>query len=259
MRKNDSPANSMTWPGLAGKTALVTGASSGLGAHFAKLLSGQGVGVTLAARRAVRLEGLAAEITAEGGRADVIEMDVSNAAGVEAALSGKLFDIVINNAGTSASTPALDHSADDIDMVIDTNLKAPFHVAKATAAAMIAAGQGGSIVNIASILGLRVSNHLSAYAASKSGLIQLSRSLALEWARHGIRVNAICPGYIETEINREFFATEAGERLIKRIPQRRLGLPSDLDGALLLLVSDLGSFMTGSEIIADGGHAINPL
>lgn len=249
----------MIWPGLPGKTALVTGASSGLGAHFAELLARQGVAVTLAARRADRLTDLAGRIAAQGGTADAIDLDVADPAAVERALAGRVFDIVINNAGTTASKPALTHDAPDIDQIIDTNLKGAFHVARVTAAAMAEAGTGGSIVNVASILGRRVASHVSAYAASKAGLIQLSRSLALEWARHEIRVNSLCPGYIETELNRDFFATDAGKALIKRIPSRRLGQMEDLDGAVLLLASDLGRHITGTEIAVDGGHLISSL
>lgn len=251
--------NSAIWPGLAGKSALVTGASSGLGVHFARLLAAQGVAVTLAARRADKVAALCDEIAAAGGHATPLALDVADGAAVSAALSDKVFDIVVNNAGTAATATALDHDAATIDRVIDTNLKGPFHVARATAQAMVAAKRGGTIINIASILGFRVAGQVSAYAASKGGLVQLSRSLALEWARHGIRVNALCPGYIETEINRDFFATEAGQTLLRRVPQRRLGQPSDLDGAFLLLASDLSGFMTGTEIIVDGGHVISSL
>jgi NAD(P)-dependent dehydrogenase (short-subunit alcohol dehydrogenase family) len=252
-------ASSMIWPGLPGKTALVTGASSGLGDHFARLLARQGVHVTAAARRLDRVTALCDSITGQGGRATPLAMDVADAASVSAALAGKSFDIVINNAGTTLSAAALDHTDEDIDRIIDTNLKGAFHVARITGKAMSARGEGGVIVNVASILGKRVAGHVAAYAASKAGLVQLSRALALEWARHDIRVNALCPGYIETELNRDFFASEAGRALIRRVPQRRLGQPADLDGPLLLLVSDLGRFMTGTEIVADGGHLVSSL
>lgn len=254
-----SDTHPMIWPGLAGKRALVTGASSGLGAHFARLLAGQGLHVTAAARRLDRVTALCDGIVATGGRAAGLAMDVADPAAVHAALAGKTFDIVINNAGTTLSAAALDHTRDDFDRIIDTNLKGAFHVARVTAAAMAASGQGGAIVNVASILGKRVAGHVSAYAASKAGLVQLSRALALEWARHNIRVNALCPGYIETELNRDFFASDAGKALIRRVPQRRLGQPADLDGPLLLLISDLGRFMTGTEIVADGGHLVSSL
>jgi len=245
------------WPGLAGKSALVTGASSGLGTHFARLLAAQGVAVTLAARRANKVAELCDDITAAGGQATPLALDVADGAAVAQALGGQVFDIVVNNAGTAATATALDHDDATIDRVIDTNLKGPFHVARATARAMLDAGRTGTIINIASILGFRVAGQVSAYAASKAGLVQLSRSLALEWARHGIRVNALCPGYIETEINRDFFATQAGQTLLRRVPQRRLGQPADLDGAFLLLASDLSGFMTGTEIVVDGGHLIS--
>lgn len=254
-----SHAAASIWPGLTGKSALVTGASSGLGAHFARLLAGHGVAVTLAARRADRVAALCAEITNAGGTAHALALDVADAGGVQTALAGQVFDIVVNNAGVAATAPALEHDADTIDRVIDTNLKGPFHVARATAQAMIDAGRPGTIINIASILGFRVAGQVAAYAASKAGLVQLNRALALEWARHGIRVNALCPGYIETEINRDFFASDAGQTLIRRVPQRRLGQPEDLDGALLLLASDLSRFMTGTEIVVDGGHLISSL
>lgn len=198
---------------------------------------------------------------AAGGRANAIAVDVTDSGAVSSALAGtgESFDILINNAGIAASSPALDLDVVEWDRMVDTNLKGVFVVAQAVARAMRAAGRGGSIVNIASIAGLRVAGNLSAYAASKAAVIHLTRALALEWARYGIRVNALCPGYIETDLNREFFATEAGLGLIKRIPQRRLGKPHDLDGPLLLLASDAGSYMTGSTIEVDGGHLVSSL
>jgi len=250
---------SSIWPGLADKSALVSGASSGLGAHFAQLLAAHGVKVTAAARRWDRVNALCERIVAQGGLAAPLEIDVADPVSIASALTDNPFDIVINNAGTTLSASALDHTADDIDRIIDTNLKGAFNVARTAADAMAKKGNGGTIVNTASILGTRVAGHVAAYAASKAGLLQLSRALALEWARHGIRVNALCPGYIETELNRDFFASDAGKALIRRVPQRRLGQPADLDGPLLLLVSDLGHFMTGAEIVADGGHLVSSL
>ncbi len=244
--------------GVEGKRALVTGASSGLGAHFARLLAGQGAKVTLAARRLAPMEALAAEIALAGGVAEVLALDVTDAAAVSARLAGQQFHIVINNAGGGAAGPALEQTAAEIDATLDLNLKAAFHVARAVAAGMREAG-GGAIVNIASILAHRVAGRTAAYAASKAGLLHLTRALALEWARFGIRVNALCPGYVETDLNRDFFATEAGQALIRRIPQRRLGQPDDLDGVLLLLVSDAGRYITGADIVVDGGHLVSSL
>ncbi|MBB97425.1 MAG: 2-deoxy-D-gluconate 3-dehydrogenase [Rhodobacteraceae bacterium] len=249
----------MQWPGIKSRKALITGASSGLGAHFARLLAEQGAVCTLAARRVDKLESLAAEISAAGGQVDTLTLDVSDPDGVEQALDGRVFDIVVNNAGVTATAKALDHDAATFSHVIDTNLNGAFGVARQCARAMVEAGQGGTIINVASILGVRVAGMVAAYAASKAGLIQASRTMAQEWARHGIRVNALCPGYIETELNRDFFATDAGRALIKRVPQRRLGQPSDLDGPLLLLASDLGAFMTGTEVVADGGHLVTSI
>lgn len=245
---------------LAGKTALITGASAGLGLHFANVLADRGAKVTLAARRADVLELACQSIAESGGLARALALDVRDSGSVQAAIEASgPFDILVANAGVTTTRRALDMSEADWDDVLDINLKGAFLVARAAAAAMKAAGKGGAIVNIASILGLRVAGELSAYAASKAGLIQLTKSLALEWARHGIRVNALCPGYIETDLNRDFFASEAGETLIRRIPQRRLGQMQDLDGALLLLCSNAGRYMTGSTVVVDGGHLVSSL
>lgn len=244
---------------LAGKTALVTGASSGLGAHFARVLAAEGAAVTVAARRVDRLESLCAEIAAAGGEAKAVAMDVTDAASVAAAFERGAYDIVINNAGVTYDGPALKTEEDDWNWVINTDLNGVFRVAQAAGKKLVEEGKGGSIVNIASILGLRVAGNLSAYATAKAGVVQMTKSLALEWARYGIRVNAICPGYIETDLNKDFFASDAGKALIKRVPQRRLGQMSDLDGPLLLLASDDSAFMTGSEVVVDGGHLVSSL
>ncbi|UZF91404.1 SDR family NAD(P)-dependent oxidoreductase [Bosea sp. NBC_00550] len=244
---------------LSGKRALVTGASGGLGLHFAKLLARHGADVTLAARRPAALDAACAEIAARGGKASVLSLDVVDSASIKEALAGRSFDILINNAGISGAGRAADLGEADWDAVIDTNLKGVFLVAQAVARGMRETDRGGTIVNIASILGHRVAGGVSAYAASKAGVIQLTKALALEWARDGIRVNALCPGYIETDINRDFFASEAGQQLVKRIPQRRLGRPEELDGALLLLASAAGSYITGSTIEVDGGHLVSSL
>lgn len=249
----------MLFDDLKGKSALITGASGGLGLHFAELLASQGVAVTLAARRSEALNEACRSIVASGGQASAIQMDVTDSTSVAAALAGLSFDILINNAGISGASRALDLDEAEWDRVLDTNLKGVFVVAQAVARGMKASGRGGAVVNIASILGHRVAGSLSAYAASKAGVIQLTKALALEWAREGIRVNALCPGYIETDINREFFTSAAGLDLIKRIPQRRLGQPGELDGALLLLASAAGSYITGSSIEVDGGHLVSSL
>lgn len=251
----------MLFSDLSGKAALITGASSGLGLHFAGLLARHGAAVTLAARRREALEEACAAIRASGGSARAVSMDVTDGASVAAALAEAdgPFAILVNNAGLSSAGRALDLEEAEWDRVLDTNLKGAFLVAQAVARGMRSGGRGGSIVNIASILGHRVAGNVSAYAASKAGLVQLTRALALEWAREGIRVNALCPGYIETDLNRAFFATEPGLQLIRRIPQRRLGKPEHLDGALLLLASEAGGYMTGSTIEVDGGHLVSSL
>ena len=244
---------------IAGKTALVTGASGGLGLHFAGVLARQGAKVLLAARRADALDRACARIAETGGVAEPVLLDVSDAQSVAAALGGRDIDILVNNAGISIAKRALELGEADWDDVIDTNLKGSFLVAQAVARRMKDTGRPGAIVNIASILGLRVAGDLSVYAASKAASIQMAKSLSLEWARHSIRVNALCPGYIETDLNRDFFASDEGKALIRRIPQRRLGRPQDLDGALLLLCSDAGRYITGATLVVDGGHLVSSL
>lgn len=245
---------------MAVKTAVITGASSGLGAHFAQLLAQDGMKVILTARRRDKMEDIAARITAAGGAAECIEMDVVDAASVSSAFAriGGPIDVLVNNAGISGGGPALKTEAADFDAVVDTNLKGAFYVAREAALCMQKNG-GGAIVNIASILGLRVAGNVAAYTASKAAIVQLTKALALEWARYGIRVNALCPGYIETPLNAEFFATEPGQALIRRIPQRRLGKLEDLNAPLRLLCSDDAAYMTGSILAVDGGHLVSSL
>jgi NAD(P)-dependent dehydrogenase (short-subunit alcohol dehydrogenase family) len=246
---------------IAGKTALVTGASGGLGLHFARVLAKQKAHVILAARNQPGIEEAARDIVAGGGSARAVALDVTNAASVAQlfAESDSGIDIVVNNAGISGAAAAIEQSEVDFDAVIDTNLKGVFLVAQAAARHMREHGTGGAIVNIASILGFRVAGHLAAYAASKAAVVQLTSALALEWARYSIRVNALCPGYIQTPINHAFFETEAGKALIGRIPSRRLGLAAELDAPLLLLCSRAGSYITGSALVVDGGHLVSSL
>ena len=249
---------------LDGRIALVTGASSGLGRHFAATLAHAGATVALAARRADRLAAGVADIEAAGGRALAVEMDVTDEASVRAgfaAIEAKLgpADLIVNNAGVAVSRPLLEQTEDDWDSVVDTNLKGAWLVAQEGARRLVAARQAGAIVNIASITGERVAGGVAPYCASKAGLIHLTRAMALELARHGIRVNAIAPGYVETELNHDFLASDAGQRLMARIPQRRFGRAADLDGALLLLAGDAGAYITGSVIAVDGGHLVSTL
>lgn len=249
---------------LGGKTVLITGASSGLGCHFAKLLAGSGARVALAARRRDRIKDLEKEIKAEGGQALAVSMDVTKPKAVTKALDiieKRLGtpDILINNAGVAAASAALDISEAEWDSVVDTNLKGAWTVAQETARRMRDAGTKGVIVNIASILGFGVSKGVAPYAVSKAGVIHMTKCLALELARYGIRVNALAPGYIETDINREYLRSAVGKAMIKDLPQRRVGQPLHLDGPLLLLASDASSYMTGSVITVDGGHLVSAL
>lgn len=242
---------------LAGKTALVTGASSGFGIRFAMTLMNAGADVIIAARRIGVLESL---VERSEGRLRAIAMDVSSLASVRTALGAVgPIDILVNNAGVTATQPVLSVAETDFDEIMGVNLRGAFFVAIEVAKGMKIAGRGGTIINIASILGLRQGGQVSTYAISKAALIQATKQMGLELARDGIRVNALAPGYFETDLNGEFFATPAGEALIKRIPQRRLGQPDDLDGPLLLLASDASRYMTGSVIVVDGGHLLSTL
>lgn len=249
---------------LDARHALVTGASSGLGRHFAGVLAAAGARVTVAARREAALDETVQGIRTTGGEAGAVRMDVTDAGSVERAFTqaeaqfGPV-DILINNAGVTGTRAALDMTDSDWSSVIDTNLKGSWVVAQHAARRMVHHGIGGAIVNIASILGERVAGGVAPYAISKAGVIQMTKALALEWARHKIRVNALAPGYIETDLNEAFFTSDAGRALIRRIPQRRLGEARELDGALLLLASDAGSYMTGSVLAVDGGHLVSGL
>lgn len=250
---------------LANRTALVTGASSGLGEHFAHVLAGAGASVVIAARRMDRLERVAAEISAKGGKALPVEMDVTREDSVTGAFAeiqdalGRPCDIIINNSGMSREGWYREQSEEDWNAVIDTNLTGVWRVGKAATNAMIAAGVKGSIINIASITAHRTQMMTTAYCVSKAGVDHLTRHMALESARYGIRVNAISPGYYKTAINDDYLDSEAGDAMRKRIAMRRFGEYRELDGALLLLASDAGSYMTGSTLVVDGGHLLSPL
>lgn len=249
---------------LQGRHALVTGASGGLGLHFARLLATAGADVSLAARRLGQLEEVVGDIEARGGCAGAVAMDVTNAGSVAQGFasaeqrSGPV-QILVNNAGVALTRNAVDVEEADWNQVVDTNLKGAWLAAREAARRLIAVGQAGVIVNIASILGLRVAGAVAPYAISKAGVIQMTKVLALEFARHSIRVNALAPGYIETDLNRDFFATDAGQAIIKRIPQRRLGQLEHLDGPLLLLASEESAYMTGAVVAVDGGHLVSSL
>lgn len=245
---------------LDGKRVLITGASSGFGAHFGQVLAKQGATVILGARRVEKLEETAAAIRAAGGKAETVKLDVSSSASIAAAFvaMGQV-DVVINNAGINVEASATALTEADWDSVMDTNLKGMWMVSKEAITQWLKDKRPGNIINIASILGLRVASQLPVYTASKAGAVQLTKSLALDYARHNIRVNAICPGYFETDINRDWFRTEPGQKMIKRMPFRRLGNLPELDGPLLLLASDASSYMSGSIVVVDGAHTQNSL
>ncbi len=249
---------------LSGKVALVTGASGGLGRHFAGVLAAAGATVAVGARRTDEIAVTVTGIEATGGRALGVILDVTDSDSVEAAFevveekAGPV-TVLINNAGVTSGKRALDLSGDDWDRVMDTNLKGAWSVAQEAAKRMVAAEVGGVIVNIASVLGIRGTKGVVPYAVSKAGLIQMTKALALELARHDIRVNALAPGYVETDLTRDYLAGDAGKALLKRIPQRRPANMSELDGPLLLLASGASSYMTGAVLCVDGGQLVGSL
>lgn len=250
---------------LSRRVAIITGASSGLGAHFAGLLATDQIGtLVLAARRTDKLNTVAEECMQRGaGRVIVLPLDVADAQSITDAFATVLkgerrLDILVNNAGIAETAAALDTTLEDFDRIMDVNLRGVWACALAAARIMKIHG-GGDIVNIASILGLRVTNNLAAYAISKAGVVQMTKALALEWARYDIRVNALAPGYVETEINDQFFATDAGEKLMKRIPMRRVGQLDELDAPFRLLAHGASRYLTGTILTVDGGHSINAL
>jgi NAD(P)-dependent dehydrogenase (short-subunit alcohol dehydrogenase family) len=250
-----------------GKIALVTGASSGLGARFAKVLAQAGAQVVLAARRTERLKEVRAEIEAGGGAAHVVELDVTDYGSIKSAIAhaetevGPV-DILVNNSGVGVTMPLVDVMPEDYAYVMDTNLRGAFFVAQEAAKRMIARAKGDPkkqhrIVNIASVAGLRVMPRAGVYCMSKAGVVQMTKSMALEWGKYGINVNAICPGYISTEINAGQFDSERGQQFINNVlPRKRLGKPEDLDGLLLLLASEESHFINGAIMAADDGLSV---
>jgi NAD(P)-dependent dehydrogenase (short-subunit alcohol dehydrogenase family) len=246
---------------LQGKAALVTGASSGFGRHFARVLAAAGAKVALAARRLDVLEQIASEIRGDGGDAAALEMDVTDRASVAKAVAGAEaalgpITILVNNAGVPSGAFFTKTSEEEWRSVMAVNLDGVFRVGQETARRMAANRTGGSIINIASLLGFGVIKGLSTYSATKAAVISLTKSMALELARDRIRVNALAPGYFATEFNDAYLASEAGKRMMARVPMGRAGAVHELDGPLLLLASDAGAFMTGSVVTVDGGHLL---
>lgn len=252
---------------LSDKTALVTGASSGLGARFARVLAAHGATVVLASRRVERLKELRAEIEADGGDAHVVKMDVTDAASIEAGVAeaerhAGAIDVLVNNSGVSTTQRLLEVTPEDFDFVFDTNTRGAFFVAQSVACRMVARakdepGRAARIVNIASTAALKPLAQIGVYAMSKAAVVQMTRAMALEWARYGINVNALCPGYISTELNDHLWETEPGRKLVSTLPRKRLGRPEDLDGLLLLLASDHSGFVNGAVISADDGFGLS--
>jgi NAD(P)-dependent dehydrogenase (short-subunit alcohol dehydrogenase family) len=254
---------------LSGRVAFITGASSGLGAQFAKTLASAGAAVVLASRRVDKLKDLRAEIEGQGGDAHVLELDVTDMDSIKSAVAhaetevGSI-DILVNNSGVSTTQRLQDVSPDDYDFVFDTNVKGAFFVAQEVGKRMLARAKGaapgtftgGRIVNIASMAGLRVLPQIGVYCMSKAAVVQMTRAMALEWGKFGINVNAICPGYIDTEINHQHWHTEQGKKLVQMLPRKRVGQAKDLDAVLVMLCSDQSHFINGAVISADDGFGV---
>nr|WP_295771484.1 SDR family oxidoreductase [Rhodoferax sp.] len=254
---------------LSGRVAFITGASSGLGAQFARTLASAGAAVVLASRRVEKLKDLRATINGEGGDAHVIELDVNDHDSIKSAVAhaetevGSI-DILVNNSGVSTTQRIQDVSPDDFDYMFNTNVKGAFFVAQEVGKRMLARATGsapgsytgGRIINVASMAGLRVLPQIGVYCMSKSAVVQMTKAMALEWGRFGINVNAICPGYIDTEINHRHWQTEAGQKLIQMLPRKRVGQPQDLDALIVMLCSDQSHFINGAVIAADDGFGV---
>ena len=254
---------------LSGRVALVTGASSGLGEQFAKTLSQAGAAVVLAGRRIERLKTLRAEIEGAGGDAHVVQLDVTDVDSIKSAVAHAetemgTIDILINNSGVSTTQKLTDVTENDYDFVMDTNVRGAFFVAQEVGKRMVARARGaapgtytgGRIVNIASMAGLRVLGQIGVYCMSKAAVIHMTRAMALEWGKYGINVNAICPGYIDTEINHHHWSTDAGKKLVEMLPRKRVGQPKDLDTSLLMLCANESHFINGAIIQADDGFGV---
>ncbi len=254
---------------LSGRVAMVTGASSGLGEQFARSLSQAGAAVVLAARRMERLKTLRAELEAAGGDAHVVELDVSDPASIRSAVAHAetemgTIDILVNNSGVSTTQKLIDVTPDDYDYVMDVNTRGAFFVAQEVGKRMIARSRGaapgtfigGRIVNVASMAGLRPLSQIGVYAMSKAAVVHMTKAMALEWGRYGINVNALCPGYIDTEINHHHWQTEAGQRLVSMLPRKRVGKPQDLDAVLMMLCANESHFVNGAVIAADDGFGV---
>ncbi len=254
---------------LSGRVAFITGASSGLGAQFARTLARAGAGVVLASRRVEKLKELRARIEGEGGDAHVVELDVTDHDSIKSAVAhaetemGSI-DILVNNSGVSTTQRIQDVTPEDYDFIFDTNVKGAFFVAQEVGKRMLARSRGaapgsftgGRIINIASMAGLKVLPQIGAYCMSKAAVVQMTRAMAMEWGKFGINTNAICPGYIDTEINHHHWNTEQGQKLIAMLPRKRVGQPQDLDALLVMLASDQSHFVNGAVIAADDGFAV---
>jgi NAD(P)-dependent dehydrogenase (short-subunit alcohol dehydrogenase family) len=254
---------------LSGRVALVTGASSGLGEQFAKTLARAGAAVVLASRRTDRLMALRAHIEAEGGDAHVVALDVTDRASIKAAVAHAetevgAIDILVNNSGVSTTQRLQDVTEEDYDFIFNTNTRGSFFVAQEVAKRMMARAKGeapgtwvgGRIINIASVAGLKVLPQIGVYCMSKAAVVQMTKAMAVEWGRYGINVNAICPGYIDTEINHAHWQTEQGQKLVNMLPRKRVGQPTDLDALLVMLASNESHFINGAVIAADDGMAV---
>jgi NAD(P)-dependent dehydrogenase (short-subunit alcohol dehydrogenase family) len=254
---------------LSGRVALVTGASSGLGTQFAKTLALAGAGVVLAGGNMERLKTLRAEIEGDGGDAHVVALDVTDVDSIKSAVAHAetemgTIDILVNNSGVSTSQKLTEVTEDDYDFVFDTNTRGAFFVAQEVGKRMLARAKGsapgtftgGRIVNIASMAGLKVLSKIGVYSMSKAAVIHMTRAMALEWGKHGINVNAICPGYIDTDMNHHEWLTDAGKRLIETLPRKRIGQPQDLDSVLMMLCANESHFINGAVIQADDGYAL---